>query len=182
MTIHQSHTRRDIVDLIETFSLDVKHKGVDKNVLFEQVAECLMKMNDLDGSVDDLQHIKDYLKNINQNKIKISERDNLIDIAKKIIFYVNNGCLLSYTDYLSEDHLKRDVRELCKHCTLPTCLRAINMLNNSHKFNEYFSPILTGKTKVLLRRRREQRLKRMNNLRVRTREDNNGEPFVVRFD
>lgn len=180
--IHNSHTRRDVVDLIETFDLDVKHDGIDKTILFNNVSECLLKMNDLHGSVDDLQHIRDYLKNINQNKIKISDRDKFIDIAKSIIFYVKNGCLLSYTDYLSEDFLKKDVREICKHCTLPTCLRAVNMLNQSHKFDEFFIPILTGKTKVLLRRKREARLKKMNNLRWRSREDNNGEPFIVRFD
>ena len=56
------------------------------------------------------------------------------------------------------------------------------MLNSSHKYQEYFEPILNGKTKVLLRKRQEKKLKRLNNLRVRTKEDNGGIPFLITFD
>ena len=150
--------------------------------LFQTTDDYINKLKDLDESVDDLIHIKTYLSSINQNKIKINDRDKYIEIAKNIIFYVKNGCLLSYTTYLCEDELKRDVRELCKFCSLPTVLRAVNMLNSSHKFSEYFEPILSGKTKVLLRKRQEKKLKRLNNLRVRTKEDNGGIPFWINFD
>lgn len=180
--IHLSHTRRDIIDIIETFKFPIKYKDVDKNVLFQTTDDYINKLKDLDGSVDDLIHIKTYLSSINQNKIKINDRDKYIEIAKNIIFYVKNGCLLSYTTYLCEDELKRDVRELCKFCSLPTVLRAVNMLNSSHKYQEYFEPILNGKTKVLLRKRQEKKLKRLNNLRVRTKEDNGGIPFLITFD
>ena len=30
--IHLSHTRRDIIDIIETFKFPIKYKDVDKNV------------------------------------------------------------------------------------------------------------------------------------------------------
>ncbi len=180
--IHLSHTRRDIVDIIETFKFPIKYNDVDKNVLFQMTDDYINKLKNLDGSVDDLIHIKTYLSSINQNKIKINDRDKYIEIAKNIIFYVKNGCLLSYTNYLCEDELKRDVITLCKFCSLPTVLRAVNMLNDSHKFKEYFEPILNGKTKVLLRKRQERRLKRLNNLRVKTKEDNGGLPFIITFD
>ena len=180
--IHTSHTRKDIVDIIETFKFPIKYNDVDKSVLFQMTDEYINKLKDLDGNIDDLIHIKNYLSSINQNKIKINDRDKYIEIAKNIIFYVKNGCLLSYTTYLCEDELKRDIRELCKYCSLPTVLRAVNMINNVHKFKEYFEPILNGKTKVLLRKRQEKKLKRYNNLRVKTREENNGEPFWVYFD
>ena len=180
--IHSSHTRRDIIDIIETFNFPIKYKDVDKNVLFQTTDDYINKLKDLDESVDDLIHIKTYLSSINQNKIKINDRDKYIDIAKNIIFYVKNGCLLSYTTYLCEEELKRDIRELCKFCSLPTVLRAVNMINNSHKFSEYFEPILNGKTKVLLRKRQEKKLKKLNNLRVRTKAENGGQPFIIYFD
>jgi hypothetical protein len=131
---------------------------------------------------DDIKHLKTYLKNVNQNRIKISDRNRYIDIAKMIIFYIKNDCLLSYTNYLTEDDLIRDVELICSYCKLPTCLRAINMLNNCGKFKKKFEPIVTGKTKVISRKKEQERLLKSNRIMFRTKRDNNDAPFVISFD
>lgn len=182
--IHKTHTRRDIIGIIETFNFKITdYKDVSKPKLFEDVWNYIETIQDFKNIEEErnIKHLKEYLSSVNQNRIKISERDKYIDIAKMIIFYVDNGCLLSYTNYLNEDDLLNDVKLINNYCKLPTCLRAINLLNKTHKFKR-FEPVLTGKTKVMLRKREQKRLKQMNNLRVRRLEDNDGKPFVVNFD
>lgn len=183
--IYKTHTRRDIINIIETYNIPLKnYEELSKPLLFDEVWKQIQNLKNVKPTdeIDDLKHLKSYLSNVNQNRIKIAERDKYIDIAKHIIFYVKNDCLITYTNYLSEDDLIRDVKTICNYCKLPTCLRAINMLNASGKFKEKFEPIITGKTKVLLRKREQERLSRTNRISIRTKNDNNNKPFIVYFD
>ena len=183
MAIHPSHTCRYIIDLIKVLKLDIKNTDtLSKDDLFKETWKVLENLNDIDGSVEELEHIKKYLTNINVNKIKIADRDKYIDIAKNILFYIENDCLLSYTDYLTEDALLKDVETICSYCNLPTCYRAVTKLNATGKFKKKFEPIVTGKTKVLLRRRQQAKLRMINNLMIKTCDTNGGNKFVVRFD
>lgn len=183
--IHKSHTRRDIITIIETFDFTIEdYQDFTKNYLFKLVWEYILNLEKFLGNeeFETLDHLKSYLQKPNQNRLKINEREEYIQIAKRLIFYVRNGCILSYTDYLTEDDLLADVRKLCNYCNLPTCHRAIEMINSSKKFKEHFEPIISGKTKVLLRKREEDRLMKINRFQWRHKEQNGGNPFIVRFD
>ena len=183
MTIHPSHTTRYIYDLIKILDFDIDdYECLSKNDLFVVFWEYIEKLDDIDGSVDELEHLKKYLTNVNINKIKIADRDRYIDIAKNILFYIDNDCLLSFTNYNTEDELLKDVKMICSYCNLPTCYRAITKLNKTGKFKETFQPITTGKTKILLRKREQKRLKKINNLMIKTIDTNGGNRFVVTFD
>jgi hypothetical protein len=177
--IHKTHTRKDVIQIIETYNIDiVGYEDLSKPLLFEEVWNKIMKME----SSQVVDHLKLYLKNVNQNRIKITERDKYIDIAKTIIFYIKNDCLLSYTNYLSEDDLVKDIKMICHYCKLPTCYRAVTMLNNTGKFKEKFEPIVTGKTKVLLRKKEQERLFKANRVMFRTKQDNDNRPFIITFE
>lgn len=183
--IHKSHTRKDIVELIETFEFPIEdYQDLTKNYLFKLFWEYVVTLETFQGNEEfpNLDHLKDYLQKPNQNRLKINEREKYISIAKQIIFYVNNGCILSYTNYLSEDELCKDVKKICNYCNLPTCLRAVTLLNKSRKFDTQFEPILTGKVKVLLRKKEEERLMKINNFKWRDKDQNGGRPFLVIFD
>ncbi len=183
--IHKTHTRKDVINIIETYNINIKsYDELSKPLLFQEVWSKVEKLNSIEPTdeIDDIDHLKSYLTNVNQNRIKITERDKYIDVAKSIIFYIKNDCLLSYTNYLSEDELVRDIKMICNYCKLPTCLRAINMINNTGKFKEKFEPIVTGKTKVLLRKKEQDRLFKENRVMFRTKKDNDGEPFIISFE
>mgnify|MGYP003656440728 CR=1 FL=1 len=89
---------------------------------------------------------------------------------------------MSFTEYLSEDDLVKDIELICLYCNLPTCYRAVNLINSSTKFKKKFEPIITGKTKILLRKKKESKLHMNNKLVSRTKEDNGGNPFLLTFD
>mgnify|MGYP003634733706 CR=1 FL=1 len=185
MKIHSSHTKRDIIEVIETFNFIIEdYNDLSKSYLFKVVEtyiDCCesFKSNDDFANLDTL---IEYLEKPSQNRIKISERDKYIDIAKSLIFYCKNDHRLSFTEYLSEDDLLKDVELICLYCNLPTCYRAVNLINNSGKFKKKFEPIITGKTKILLRKKKEKQLQSNNILITRTTADNGGNPFVLTFD
>jgi hypothetical protein len=183
--IDKSHTKKDIIEIVETFDFKIEdYSDMTKNYLFKVVETYIDSLESFKGNAHykDLDSLKEYLRKPNQNRIKIADRDKYIDIAKHIIFYCKNGYILSYTKYLTEDDLIRDIQMICSFCNLPTCLRAVNLINSSGKFKQKFEPITSGKTKVLLRKREEQRLKTLNIMKTRTIDDNGGIPFRITFD
>ena len=185
MKIDSSNTKKDIVEIIETFNFIIEdYSDLTKTYLFKVVEAYIDCCHDFQSNDDfaNLDTLIEYLEKPSQNRIKISERDKYIDIAKGIIFYCKNDYKLSFTEYLCEDDLVKDIELICLFCNLPTCYRAVNLINSCTKFKKKFEPIITGKTKILLRKKKENKLKMNNKLVTRTTEDNGGNPFVLTFD
>ena len=185
MKIDSSHTKKDILEIIETFNFQIEdYSDLTKTYLFKVVEAYIDCCEGFESNADfaNLDTLIEYLEKPSQNRIKISDRDKYIDIAKSLIFYCKNDYKLSFTEYLSEDDLVKDIELICLYCNLPTCYRAVNLINSSTKFKKKFEPITTGKTKILLRKKKEKKLKYNNKLVTRTKDDNGGNPFVIYFD
>ena len=119
MKIHSSHTKKDLIEVIETFNFKIEDYSVlSKGYLFKVV-------------------------------------EAYIDCCDKFESLYSN---------------------------LPTCLRAVNLINKSGKFKNKFEPITTGKTKILIRKKKEKKFKLDNILITKTKEDNGGNPFILYFD
>ena len=62
MSIHPSHTCRYVIDLIKVLKLDIKYNdNLSKEDLFKETWNILDNLDDIDGSVEELEHIKNYL-------------------------------------------------------------------------------------------------------------------------
>ena len=156
MKIDSSHTKKDILEIIETFNFQIEdYSDLTKTYLFKVVEAYIDCCEGFESNAD------------------FANLDTLIE-------YLENK--LSFTEYLCEDDLVRDIELICLYCNLPTCYRAVNLINSSTKFKKKFEPITTGKTKILLRKKKEKKLKYNNKLVTRTKDDNGGNPFVIYFD
>ena len=185
MKIDSSHTKKDVVEIIETFNFIIEdYNDLAKTYLFKVVESYIDCCSDFESNEDfaNLDSLIEYLEKPSQNRIKISDRDKYIDIAKSVIFYCKNDYKLSFTDYLSDDDLVKDIELICLYSNLPTCLRAVTLINKSGKFKNKFEAITTGKTKILLRKKKENKLQMKNKLVTKTKEENGGNPFVITFD
>ena len=66
--------------------------------------------------------------------------------AKQIIAYCNNQFLLTCSCYLDFDSLMSDADEIKKYGDIPTCRRAINLLNNDPKITHKLEIHISSKT------------------------------------
>ena len=100
MKIHSSHSRKELIQVIEQFNIDITNKNdlAKKDIS----ALLIMKLNEMCDDeiqeedeyffVSSKQELIDYLQKPNQSKIlTIKEKDNVMETAKKIISYCKNS-------------------------------------------------------------------------------------------
>lgn len=184
MKIHQSHTRKDICEIIEIFDLIdyiEDYSDLSKKDLFNQFTGILSKLKKIKRDdeflfIDDLKGLKDYLEKPNQTRITVKEKSEIMDIAKDIIFYCKNGFLISTSNFEDTDQIKSKADYISCYGNIPTVARAINMLNVDDKIKPKIELILSGKIKIQMRKKYEEKLKKQVCLKK-----NHGR-YIIRFD
>jgi len=176
MIIHSSHTRKDICEIIEIFDLidyiedysDLTKKDLVKD--FTQVLNKIKKISRDDKFlfIEDIEGLKEYLQKPNQTRITVKEKCEIMDIAKDIIFYCKNGFLLSVSNFECTDEIKDKADYISCYGNIPTVARAINMLNKDDKIKPKINLILSGKIKIQMRKKHEQKLKECVALKRKT--------------
>jgi len=176
MIIHSSHTRKDICEIIEIFYLidyiedysDLSKKDLVKD--FTQVLNKIKKISRDDKFlfIEDIEGLKEYLQKPNQTRITVKEKCEIMDIAKDIIFYCKNGFLLSVSNFECTDEIKDKADYISCYGNIPTVARAINMLNKDDKIKPKINLILSGKIKIQMRKKHEQKLKECVALKRKT--------------
>jgi len=176
MIIHSSHTRKDICEIIEIFDLIdyiEDYSDLSKKDLVKDFTEVLKKIKKITRDdkflfIEDIQGLKDYLQKPNQTRITVKEKAEIMDIAKDIIFYSKNGFLLSVSNFESTDEIKDKADYISCYGNIPTVARAINMLNKDDKIRPKINLILSGKIKIQMRKKHEQKLKESVALKRKT--------------
>ena len=85
MKIHSSHTKKDLIEVIETFNFKIEDYSVlSKGYLFKVVEAYIDCCDKFESNEDfaDLDSLIEYLQRASQNRIKISERDNYINLSQ----------------------------------------------------------------------------------------------------
>ena len=184
MKIHQSHTRKDICEIIEIFDLIQyleDYSDLSKKELFSEFINILSKIKKIKRDdkflfIDDLEGLKEYLQKPNQTRITVKEKSEIMDIAKDIIFYSKNGFLLSTSNFECTDEIKSKADYISCYGNIPTVARAIKMLNEDDKIKPKIELILSGKIKIQMRKKYEEKLKKQICL-----QKNHGK-YIIRFD
>ncbi len=153
MTIHKTHTRKDLIEIIDVFEWhDVIENANDLN------KEALKGLIDLHlrtidklkpdrfyYDIDCLDDLREYLnKHSPKQVLSVKEKELIIDKSKKIINYSKIcGYCLSSTTYETIDEVIDDAMIVRKYCDIPTCRRAIKLLNNDTKIKNKIQPVIT---------------------------------------
>tara|TARA_R110001606_G_scaffold46903_4_gene119818 strand:- start:811 stop:1344 length:534 start_codon:yes stop_codon:yes gene_type:complete len=166
--INKTHSKKDLINIIHTFNIDLPD-ATDynkKDLIF--VLETELERNEDYQYEDNIYFIeckKDlliYLKNPNINKIPIKEKDNIIKNSKEIIKFCkcNGNILCTYFDTL--DNLKIIANNISYYGDIPTCRRAIKLLEPYY----YVEIKMSNKTKMTLQKKEEDRIKNINKYQV----------------
>tara|TARA_R110000737_G_scaffold347988_1_gene380857 strand:+ start:848 stop:1417 length:570 start_codon:yes stop_codon:yes gene_type:complete len=160
MTIHHTHTRKTLVDLISIYKLDsqcplVGYKKQKKDILCDNLWQvlqddklCLEAGNDYDI----FNSVKDFRDNLSSaSEIEpISESENIkISITvKKLVNYCKSCSYeLTYSLYQSIEEVINDCTYISKFGNIPTVRRAVKLVNLDNKIKNKIRPVISHKVK-----------------------------------
>lgn len=185
MEIHPSHSKKDLIEIIECFELNEieDYRDMAKDDLRIELCEYIQGLEYLKpdrehffiSSVDDL--IK-YLINPTPKQLLTNQQMEKVSvITKNIIFYCREcSHSLCASNYDEIDEVIEDAIFISQYGDLPSVRRALRLLNDDDKIDVSIEPILTKRMRVKLKKLEE--LKRFNTGRLKVTHG----PVVVSFD
>lgn len=119
MNVHESFTKKDLVDIIKENNFDI-----DINQTRHQIIQNLKKYN------------IEWLEEKNENeRLSIKDKNKIILKSKKIISFVKNGCNIETSLYNNIKELLQEAREISEFGDIASVRRCIFMLNENLNYN-----------------------------------------------
>ena len=167
MKIHTSHSRKELIQVIDQFKVDIpNYNDLPKKEIQIFLSNKLIEMPD-DSFVEEEEYffvsskseLIEYLAKPNQSKmLTIKEKDMVMITAKKIISYCKNSYYLTPYNYETFEDLLTEAEYISKFGDIPSCRRAINMLNQDPKLDHKIEVVLSKRVKKELQKKEELKL------------------------
>ena len=150
MFIDKSHSRNDLIDLINTLNLPVVFSHVDnkKNIQDKLVDLIQNKKNHKPFDTNTVYNIKSYtelmgyLKAMNPKKLlSVKEKADIMILCKHIISYCNLGYKIELSTYYNnKQDIIDDMNYIKQFGDIPSVRRCCKLMNKDQKQDEYFIP------------------------------------------
>lgn len=186
MIIHKSHSKTDLIDLINHLNLKIVFSHQDnKKDIQDKIVESLkgsIKIEKNFYNIENKDGLIQYLINKNSKKIlTIKEKNNVMMLCKHIIQYCKNNYDLEFTKYDNAKELQDDLDFIKQFGDIPSVRRCCRLMNNDPKFTGItFIPLISPQVKKELDEKKTTKTTFMYKLKIRhsTPED----PIIVSFD
>lgn len=186
MLIHKSHSKNDLIDLINHLNLKITFSHQDnkkdiQNKLTEFV-KSEFKINDNYYHIKNKDGLITYLENTNPKKtLSTKEKSNVMIIAKGIIQYCKNNFQLEFAKYDTIKELQDDIDYIKQFGDIPSVRRACRLLNIDPKFSGMkFVPLVSPQVQKALDDKKTKAVTMMPILGIRRSTKDN--PVIVTFD
>ena len=172
--IHSSHSRKDLLDIIDIYKLGfdelLTYKLQTKQELLKNLWIVIQKKDIILSPLDDtffffdnVNDIKSYLMNKSPNKL-ITDK-TLLEITKKVK-QINYYCLkcsyeVEFSNYNTLNDIFFDANYIRFYGNIPSVRRSIKLLNLDSKLNDKFEIIMSNKVKKTIEEK--ERIKRSLN-------------------
>jgi hypothetical protein len=183
MKIHTSHSRKELIQIIQQFKIDIPNcNDLPKKEIQILLSNKLLEIDEINEEeeyffVKDKNELVEYLSKPNQSKIlTIKEKDNVMLTAKRIISYCKNSYFLTPYNYETFEDLLKEAEYISKFGDIPSCRRAINMLNNDPKLDYKIQVVISKRVKKELEKKEKLKLNSIPKATIKTGK------FVVYFD
>ena len=142
MRIHNTHSRKELFDIISIFQLPITNKNdFNKAQIQMRMIECLNFFDKINPEteyffIESKEELIAYLESPNPNKtLTIKEKDDVMARAKKIINYSRNNYFLMPSSYMSFDQVYNDAVKISAYGAIPSVRKAIELLNKDPKLS-----------------------------------------------
>ena len=136
MNIHKSHSKKELIEIADFFRFPIedieectKPQLIIKMIeVWDDVPEIIPDYDIL--LVNNKDELKEYLENQNQDKaLSVNQRNKIMRKSKRIINYCKGGYNLIKSSFCSMSDLLDQANDVAMHGNIPTCRRAIKLLN-----------------------------------------------------
>jgi len=165
MKIHTSHSRKELIQIIQQFKIDIPNcNDLPKKEIQILLSNKLVEIEEIKEEdeyffVKDKNELLEYLSKPNQSKIlTIKEKDQVMLTAKRIISYCKNSYYLTPYNYETFDDLLKEANYISQFGDIPSCRRAINMLNQDPKLDHKIEVVLSKRVKKELQKKEQLKL------------------------
>ena len=153
MNIHKSHSKTDLIDLINYLGLPIvfNHSN-NKKELHQKINECLASsdrgkfLQENHFGIDTMGQLAVYLKKPNPKKtLSIKEKSDVMSICKGLIVYCQGGFDLNLSpQYNDTQGILDDALYVKNFGDIPSVRRACRLLQGDPKFvGQCFNPIIS---------------------------------------
>ena len=152
MDIHKSHSRNDLIDLINTLNIPIIFSHCDnKKDLLNKFQDFFDSDKDVDLKNDNVYKLKNkrdiqiFLKNQNIKKtLTMKEKNAVMSICKNIIQYCTNGYMIENSIfYKDEQTIHDDMLYVLQFGDIPSVRRSVKLMNRNLKSKEIYKPIIS---------------------------------------
>ena len=143
-----------LVDYIEQVESD---EEFDDNILF----------------VDDKIELISYLKNYNQHKLTIEQKNNIIKISKEILWFIKNKRFIFFKDL---QHLFNECNVIAQYGDIPSVFKCITKINQNNFYIDKI-PINISPKKLYELYIKDCDNKEKNSIKINSKENK----FIVKF-
>ena len=140
--IHNTHSRKELFDVIAVFELPIKNKNeFNKAQIQMKIIECLEYFDKINPDMDYFfietkEDLTRYLELPNPHKtLTVKEKDDVMTRSKKLINYARNSYYLMPSSYMSFDDVYNDAVHISKYGGIPSVRKAIELLNKDSKLS-----------------------------------------------
>ncbi len=185
MEIHHSHSKKDLIEIIECFELNEieDYRDMLKDDLRTELSEYILGLEYLKPDnqhffISNVDELISYLMNPTPKQLLTNvELEKVSIITKNIIYYCREcSYCLPASNYDEIDEVIEDGIYISKYGDLPAVRRALRLLNGDDKIDVSIEPILTKRMRVKLKRLDD--LKKSNTGRLKVKHG----PITVSFD
>ena len=135
MTVDKSFTKKDLCEIISLYEMDIEdYLDLNKATIQNEIISYL-KYNDISfikefPDIHSSEDLKKYLsKEKPNNELNYKQRQEIIQISKKLIQYCRGGYSIALSKYESLDEIYSEATNVSNYCDIPTCRRAITEIN-----------------------------------------------------
>jgi len=184
--IHKSHSKNDLIDLINHLGLKIvfshqdNKKDIQNKLLNYMNGEVEIKKNYY--NIDDKDQLKVYIQNKNPRKLLTTkEKNDVMNIAKFIINYCKSGYDLNCSKYNSIQEIIDDMDYIKQFGDIPSVRRCCKLLLQDVKLTGItFKPYISPQVQKTLDDKKVYKSVHYTNIKIRhsTPED----PIILYFD
>jgi hypothetical protein len=187
MLIHKSHSKTDLIDLINDIGLPIvfSHQDNKKNIhdkYIKLISDGGFHINHNFYNIETIDGLINYLENTNPKKpLTIKEKQNVMLICKHIINYCKNNFDIESSKYESLNDIIDDMDFIKQFGDIPSVRRCCRLMNKHPTLNNDFKPLLSPQCKKVLDEKIDSEKNKSNGgLTIRRSTPDN--PVVVMFD
>ncbi len=151
--IEKSHSKNDLIDLINTLDLRVVFSHQDnKKSIQDKLIELLQNRekqspfkSDNVYRIANYADLRMYLKSKNPKKsLSVKEKGDIMKICKHIISYCNLGYNIKLSShYNTKQEIIDDMNYIKAYGDIPSVRRACKLINKYEKIDDQFHPIIS---------------------------------------